>query len=93
MLDPNNKITKQVDLKWTEETSDSNVFTGDEAFNPGGSNYDFDDYYKHYDYDSKNIWNGTKTVTGLFATGQQIDVTPPLPARECGFLGPPFEGL
>ena len=34
-------------------------------------------------------WKGTKQVTGLFATGQAIDVTPPLPAQGCGFLGPP----
>lgn len=31
-------------------------------------------------------WNGTKQVTGLFATGQAVGVTPPL---SCAFLGPP----
>jgi hypothetical protein len=36
-------------------------------------------------------WNGTKTVAGLFATGRQSGVVPPLPARECGFLGPPSD--
>jgi hypothetical protein len=34
-------------------------------------------------------WNGTKQVGGLFATGEAVAVTPPMPtAGECAFLGP-----
>jgi hypothetical protein len=40
-------------------------------------------------YHQCTCWNGTKTVMGQFATGRQSDVVPPLPAHECGFLGPP----